>query len=152
MSYAPKGRGFFAIGSECFKYHCNVGTLYRSAFAFGASYIFSMGLKPDLRGDVPKTYKHVPYFHYRGFEEFYQSKPKGAKLIGVEITDKAHSIHNFVHPESAIYLLGNECGGLSELALSKCDYVIYIPSTFCLNVSVAGSIVMYDRQLKGQKS
>ena len=27
----------------------------------------------------------------------------------------------------------------------KCDYVLKIPTSFCINVATAGAIVMYDR-------
>jgi hypothetical protein len=29
--------------------------------------------------------------------------------------------------------------------IKKCDYIIKIPTKFCINVQIAGSIVMYDR-------
>ena len=142
-------RGFFAIGSEFFSYHCNVGTLFRSAYSFGAQYVFSIGHKPDFRGDVPKSYKHIPYFKYNSNEQFFENIPKSTALIGVELggTD----IKKISHPERAIYILGNESFGLSEEMKEICAQIITIPGNFCLNVSVAGSIVMYDRMLKAQK-
>jgi tRNA C32,U32 (ribose-2'-O)-methylase TrmJ len=29
--------------------------------------------------------------------------------------------------------------------LARCDYVVRIPTSFCVNVAMAGAIVMYDR-------
>jgi hypothetical protein len=29
--------------------------------------------------------------------------------------------------------------------LARCDYTVKIPTTFCINVAMAGAIVMYDR-------
>ena len=52
------------------------------------------------------------------------------------------------HPERAVYLLGSETDGLSPEALEHCADVVQIPGEFSLNVSVAGSIVLYDRLLK----
>ena len=51
-----------------------------------------------------------------------------------------------------MYVLGAEDIGLSEKAQTICEDVIYIPSNRCLNVAVAGSIIMYDRfcKRKGQ--
>ena len=36
-------------------------------------------------------------------------------------------------------------GSLSDEMMDKCDYMIKIPTKFCINVQIAGSIVMYDR-------
>ena len=42
-------------------------------------------------------------------------------------------------------MLGPEQGSLSENLLARCDYVVRIPTSFCVNVAMAGAIVMYDR-------
>jgi tRNA C32,U32 (ribose-2'-O)-methylase TrmJ len=44
-------------------------------------------------------------------------------------------------------VLGPERGSLSPELLTRCDHVVKIPTKFCLNVSVAGAILMYDRTL-----
>jgi tRNA G18 (ribose-2'-O)-methylase SpoU len=54
-------------------------------------------------------------------------------------------IADFKHPERCIYLLGAEDSGLTKEAINKCHEIIILPGTFCLNVSVAGSIVLFDR-------
>ncbi len=54
-------------------------------------------------------------------------------------------IAGFKHPERAVYLLGAEDSGLPDSIASKCQAVVHIESPMCLNVSVAGSIVMFDR-------
>ena len=71
--------------------------------------------------------------------------PKGCKLVGVEITDDADDLPNFVHPIQAMYILGPEKGSLSPETIQKCDFIIKIPTKFSLNVAIAGAIVMYDR-------
>jgi tRNA (guanosine-2'-O-)-methyltransferase len=47
-----------------------------------------------------------------------------------------------------VYLLGAEDHGLSKMAKEKSHYLVKFQSILSLNVSVAGSIVMYDRQAK----
>ena len=42
-------------------------------------------------------------------------------------------------------MLGPERGSLSPELLARCDYVVRIPTSFCVNVAMAGAIVMYDR-------
>ena len=71
--------------------------------------------------------------------------PNKCKLVGVELIDNAIELPTFHHPKQAAYILGPEIGSLSSEMLKKCDYVIKIPTKFCINVQIAGSIVMYDR-------
>ena len=87
----------------------------------------------------------MPYFHYDNFDEFYNHLPKGARLIGVELTDKAIDLETFNHPRRCVYLLGAEDHGLSKQAIEKSHYLVKFKSQLSLNVSVAGSIIMYDR-------
>jgi tRNA G18 (ribose-2'-O)-methylase SpoU len=53
-----------------------------------------------------------------------------------------------VHPERGIYILGNETVGLPQEILSRCNNIVKIPTSFSLNVAIAGSIVLYDRMLQ----
>ena len=71
--------------------------------------------------------------------------PAGCKLIGVELLDEAIDLPSFRHPLRAAYVLGPERGSLSPELLARCDHVVKIPTTFCVNVAMAGAIVMYDR-------
>ena len=48
---------------------------------------------------------------------------------------------------AAAYVLGPERGRLSPELMQACDFLIRIPTRFCVNLSVAGAIVMYDRML-----
>ena len=42
-------------------------------------------------------------------------------------------------------MLGPEQGELSPELIARCDHVVRIPSSFCVNLAMAGAIVMYDR-------
>jgi tRNA G18 (ribose-2'-O)-methylase SpoU len=45
----------------------------------------------------------------------------------------------------AAYVLGPERGDLSDEMSEKCTHIVRIPTKFCVNVQIAGAIVMYDR-------
>ena len=47
----------------------------------------------------------------------------------------------------AAYLLGPEKGDLSDEAKAACAHLVKIPMRFCVNLSVAAALVMYDRML-----
>lgn len=42
-------------------------------------------------------------------------------------------------------MLGPERGSLSPALVERCAYVVKIPTSFCINLAVAGAVVMYDR-------
>lgn len=140
-------RGYYGIGIENVKRECNIGTLWRSAYSFGASFIFTIGrrYKPQS-SDTTKTWKHIPCYEYLTTDDL--PVPMECLIIGIEIGEGYHNIINYVHQERCIYILGAEDSGLSSKTRSKCHDIVYIPSGICLNVSVAGSIVMYDRVAK----
>lgn len=139
-------RGFFGIGIENTKTVQNIGTLWRSASILGASFIFTIGNRYKKQAsDTMKSYKHIPLYNYETFEDFYKSLPYDCRLIGIELDDKSTPLSEFKHPERCVYLLGAEDNGLSKGALEKCHKLVQLHGEFCMNVAVAGSIVMYDR-------
>ena len=138
-------RGYFGIGIINGKNEINLGTLWRSANIFGASFIFTIGHRYPQRGqstDTMKTDRHIPLYEYNSFEDFVI--PRNCELIAIELNKKSKSIINFNHPQRAIYLLGAEDTGIPKIILNN-NRIIQLPGDYCLNVSVAGSIVMYDR-------
>lgn len=140
-------RGYFGIGIENPKSKENVGGLWRSAHAFGAAFIFTIGFRYRRQyTDTTKAWTQIPFYAYADFADFQRYLPLDCPILGVE-TD-GNSIANLVHLDRAIYLLGAEDYGLSEAARRACSYLIRIPSAYCLNVATAGSIVMYDRIIK----
>lgn len=143
-------RGYFGIGIENCKTTSNIGTLWRSAYNLGASFIFTVGKRYRHQcSDTTRADKHIPFYEYDTLEEFTRHVPVGSLVIGVEYPHaRAVPIQTMCHPERAVYLLGAEDRGLSQEAIAECDSLIYIPTKQCLNVSVAGSLIMYDRQMK----
>ena len=142
--------GYFGIGVFNMKNPLNYGTLFRTAQVFRADFIFLIGkrFKPQV-SDTMKSYKHIPLYQYKTFEDFEKNRPYGARLIGIELDNNAESLVDFKHPKEAIYLLGAEDNGIPEKYLNKCQYLIKIPfGAMSLNVSTTGSIVLYDRLSK----
>ncbi len=144
---------FFGIGIQNGKTPENLGVLWRSAQNLGASFIFTIGNRYAKQAcDTHNAVKSMPYFHYENFEEFYRHLPKGARIVGVELTSEAQNLETFQHPRRCVYLLGAEDHGLSKEAIERSHFLVKFKSELSLNVSVAGSIVMYDRQLSKPRS
>ena len=138
--------GFFGIGIEHGKTEYNYWTLFRTAQLFEADFLFVIGarFKPGSP-DTMCSYRHTPVYSYADFKDFNNHRPFNCRLIGVELDNMATSLNKFKHPKQATYLLGAEDHGLSKSALEHCQELIKLPGERSLNVSVAGSIVLYDR-------
>ena len=142
-------QGFFGIGIQNGKTPENLGVLWRSAQNMGASFIFTIGNRYAKQAcDTHKAIGAMPYFHYETFDDFFNNLPKGAMLVGVELDEKAVQLETFTHPRRCVYLLGAEDHGMSKIAIEKSHHLVKFKSELSLNVSVAGSIIMYDRQAK----
>jgi len=145
-SAPPSPRGYFAIGVEGISKPVNLGNLLRSAHAFGASFVFTIGADArsfEMRADTSKAETHVPLYHWRSLAEL--ALPRGCSLVGGEFLDGAADLPSFPHPLRAAYVLGPERGALTPELAARCQHLVRIPSAFSLNLATAGAIVMYDR-------
>ncbi|MCY3831146.1 MAG: RNA methyltransferase [Rhodospirillaceae bacterium] len=142
-------RGYFGIGAEGLSKAMNAGALFRTAHAFGASFLFTVNApcsRSELRkSDTSKSWAHVPLHDFESWRDL--RLPAGCSLVGVELTDSAIDLPSFTHPPQAAYILGPERGSLSPEVTALCAHVVKIPTKFSVNVSLAGAIVMYDRLL-----
>lgn len=140
-------RGYFGIGIYKTKTPVNVGTLWRTANILGAAFIFTIGRRYENQcSDTMKTPRHIPLFHFETIDDLHKHLPKGCPLVGVEITPDAVDVKNYRHPPRACYLLGAEDGGLPNDIIDQCHNLIKLQGDTCMNVAVAGSIVIYHRQ------
>jgi tRNA G18 (ribose-2'-O)-methylase SpoU len=142
-------RGYFGIGAEEMSKPMNLGALMRTAHAFGSSFFFTISAHPKVReaynSDTSRSFDHMPYYAWEDLKAM--RLPRGCVLVGVELTDDAVELPRFQHPSAAAYVLGRERGSLSPELLARCKHVVKIPTKFCLNVGLAGALVMYDRLL-----
>lgn len=140
-------RGFFGIGVEGISKEMNVGNLFRTAHAFDASFVFTVAANYTRRGggrsDTSDSLAHVPFYEFP--DPGQMMLPAGCKLVGVELLDDSIELPSFHHPPQAAYVMGPERGELSPDMISRCDHILKIPTKFCVNVGIAGAIVMYDR-------
>ena len=139
-------RGYFAIGVERISKQLNLGNLMRSAHAFGAAHVFTIGSPlnaEETLADTSRSQGHVPLYQFKSADELVL--PVGCRLVGVELIEGAIDLPSFRHPLHAAYVLGPERGSVSDALLARCNHVIKIPTAFCINVAMAGAIVMYDR-------
>jgi tRNA G18 (ribose-2'-O)-methylase SpoU len=142
-------RGYFGIGVEGISKPMNLGSLLRSAHAFGASFAFTIGAAFNARetalADTSQAVASLPFHAWPDLAAM--DLPQGCRLVGVELLEEAAELPAFTHPTRAAYVLGAERASLSPALLERCDFVVRIPTRFCLNLAIAGALVMYDRMI-----
>lgn len=142
-------RGYFGIGVEGISKPQNAGALFRTANAFGASFVFTIDAAYEKRKagpfDTSKADGQVPFYSFPDVGSLLL--PDGCELVGVELTPDAVELPSFTHPRAAAYVLGRERGSLTPELVARCRHVVKIPTRFCVNLGLAGAIVMYDRML-----
>ena len=140
-------RGYFGIGVEGVSKAMNVGSLFRTAHAFGAGFVFTVaaayGELDGEKADTSATTAHLPFYAFPDVAAMVL--PDRCTLIGVELTEDSIALPSFTHPRRAAYVMGPERGQLSDALSAKCAHVVQIPTKFSVNVGIAGALVMYDR-------
>ncbi|MHA1598763.1 MAG: RNA methyltransferase [Alphaproteobacteria bacterium] len=140
-------RGYFGIGVEGISKVMNVGSIFRTAHAFGAGFVFTVSANYNQavgdRADTSGSLSHVPFYGFPDMDSMVL--PDKCSLVGVELIDDSIELPSFRHPPRAAYILGPERDSLSPEMVARCDHIIKIPTQFCVNVGVAAAIVMYDR-------
>ncbi|XXG54361.1 hypothetical protein AAC387_Pa03g2265 [Persea americana] len=138
----------FVVVHNVAKRH-NVGTLARSATAFGVSELVLVGRRDFNAFGSHGSTSHLRFRHFHSLSEarIYLKNEKDCDICGVEITDGAVAVNHHPFRKSTAFLLGNEGTGLSAKESEMCDFFVYIPQYGCgtasLNVTVAASIVLH---------
>lgn len=145
-------RGYFGIGIDRCKTPANVGSLLRSAHAFGADFAFTVGLRGcgkyrRAATDTTNATEHMPFIQYGDVESLMAARPRGCEVVAVEV-DGEKTLGQFRHPPRALYVLGPEDGDVRSDLRDLAQHTVRLPTAYCLNVAVTGAIVMHDRIAK----
>lgn len=70
--------------------------------------------------------------------------------VAIEVREQAEPLTTFQHPENALYVFGQEDGGLHKASLQRCHRFVIIPSDHCLNQAAAVNAVLLHRRMQRQ--
>jgi tRNA G18 (ribose-2'-O)-methylase SpoU len=147
--------GYFGVAVWHPKFEVNVGSLWRTAHLFGASFLATVGARYRTRqaGDTMNSTQHIPLHHYDTVDQLVETLPHSCPLVGVELDPRAVPLNRFHHPMRALYLLGAEDHGLPPKVTDRCHYLVQIPSVVprSMNVANAGAITLADRHMNPQR-
>ena len=139
----------FAIAAwETTKEH-NVGTLVRTAHAAAASEVILLG---EREWNVPAAKTSELYTEIVQLDADIESfrahlEARRWNLVAVELSEGSVNLFDAVYPERPCFLLGAELDGVPQELLDDAELIVQIPQwglVPCLNLAVAGSIVVYD--------
>jgi tRNA G18 (ribose-2'-O)-methylase SpoU len=122
--------------------------LAATAHLYGAAFVYTVGRRYRKQcSDTMNTPLHIPLFHFADVADLREHLPHGALLVGVELDERARPLLRYGHPLCATYLLGAEDHGLPADIRQQCHSIVEVESAVprSMNVSVAGSIVMWHR-------
>lgn len=127
----------------------NVGTIIRTALAFGYDQIIMSLDSVDLYNDKVLRSTQGAIFNIDICqmdlkETITELKEQGVDIYGTSLKD-ASSIETFKPIQKMAFVMGNEGQGVSQDILDMCDQLVYIPinTIESLNVGVASAIIMY---------
>jgi FMN phosphatase YigB (HAD superfamily)/tRNA(Leu) C34 or U34 (ribose-2'-O)-methylase TrmL len=137
----------FHVAIENWRHDLNIGTVVRTANAFGATAVHIIGHRRwNKRGAmVTDRYQHV--HHHPTIEEFVTwAEGEGLEVVGVDNLPGSEPIETALIPEKCAFLFGQEGTGLSEPARTAVGRVLSIAqygSTRSINAGVAAGIAMH---------
>lgn len=127
----------------------NVGTIIRSALAFGYDQIIMSEDCVDLYNDKVIRATQGALFQMNisvmNVKEAIDALHQQGVAVYGTCLENAMSIDHYPIQEKMAFVMGNEGQGVSEEILKACDHRLYIPisSIESLNVAIASAIVMY---------
>ncbi len=141
-------RPFAVAAWEISKEH-NVGTLVRTAHAAAAAEVILLGDR-EWNVEAARTaenYTEIVQLPAEPDALRRHLARSGWTLVAVELAEGSVSLFDASYPERPCFLLGAELGGIPDELIADAGLVVQIPQwglVPCLNLAVAGSIVIYD--------
>ncbi|WP_309617878.1 TrmH family RNA methyltransferase [Salinibacterium sp.] len=142
----------FHVAIENWQHDMNIGSIVRSANAFGADTVHIIGRRRwNKRGAmVTDRYQHV--MHHPDVAAFVAwAQEQGIPIIAIDNVPGSVIIETFDMPRRCVLLFGQEGPGLSAEAVSAADAVVEISqygSTRSINASAAAAVAMHSWVLK----
>lgn len=133
----------------------NIGTIIRSAEAFGMNGVILVGncadvYSPKVLRSTMGTIFRLPIISFDSVTDAFDAFKKcGFKTFGAVLERNSKKLSEISFDEKTICLIGNEANGLTKNAQNLCDDFLFIEMSGgaeSLNAAVAASVVMWEMQ------
>ena len=133
----------------------NIGTIIRSAEAFGMDGVILVGscadvYSPKVLRSTMGTIFRLPIISFDTVQSAFDAfKNGGFKTFGAVLERSSKKLSEISFKEKTICLIGNEANGLSPEAQNLCDEFLFIEMSGgaeSLNAAVAASVIMWEMQ------
>lgn len=131
----------------------NVGAILRTAAAYRVDRVWLTGSTPGpSNSSVGKTALGTDRYLTitiadRTIDAIDEARAEGFRILGIELAEGAHPLHEVTVGDAVCLVVGNEDRGISAAALKACDEVAFLPQlgkVGSLNVATAASIALYE--------
>ena len=139
-------RGYSCIGLHNPKYDVNIGGALRAAGNYNAAFVAITGHRyTRSRSDTLKYWRHSPLLTV---DDLKSVIPYDCVPVAVDLLDNAIALPEYNHPIRAYYIFGAEDSTLDETITSWCKDIVYVPTTYCMNLAATVNVILYDRLYK----
>jgi len=138
----------FHVAVENWGHDFNIGSVVRSANAFGARAVHIVGRRRwNRRGAmVTDRYQHV--HHHPDVESLTAwARGEGLAVVGIDNVPGSLPIEHAVLPEACVLVFGEESAGLTAEMQEACQTVLHITqygSTRSINAGAAAAVAMHS--------
>ena len=133
----------------------NIGTVIRTAEAFGLSGVILVGncvdiYSPKVLRSTMGTIFRMPIYKFENISELKkQFECSNIALYGAVLDKNSNKLSETLFKDKVAIAIGNEANGLSDEAKALCDQFVFIEmngNAESLNAAVAASIIMWELQ------
>ena len=125
----------------------NMGTIVRSANAFGVRQIYVIGRRQWNKRNAMMTNKYLHITYLATTEEFVEKmREESREIIAIDNIPSSVNMAETSLPERAVLVFGQEGPGISEEMAQAADKIVAIEqfgSTRSINVGAAATVAMY---------
>lgn len=126
----------------------NMGTIVRSANAFGVRHVHVIGRRQWNKRGAMATDKYIHIYYHQTVDDFVSEMRNRQKaIIVIDNIEGAEELSETSLPKNAVLVFGAEGPGISAELAGKAEKVVAIEqlgSTRSINVGVAAGVVMYE--------